>query len=283
MCVCVREHVRVRVHVRVEHVRVHVRVRRWSMRMCVCVCVHVRVHVHVRWRVRLRVRVLVRVCVCACARACACVRVCLLIAHHVVFACLCVCVWLRQAGHHDSELGGAASSSGPSAPLAALGVSAGGPDPSAEDQQAGKGIGKGSRDAWHAWQSFDVHADDGTYQGCIKHGSKDGILSAHCLYTSPGHDCNDHGLCRVNRTCGEAKNKQGGQGRPLGFLVAWLRSAIHYACRGDHYDMRKYITLQERQDARQWVESSAIMAIPRSKERHPRAGEGLEPVNINQN
>jgi hypothetical protein len=144
----------------------------------------------------------------------------------------------------------------------------------------GKGGGKGKHKG-PVWPSWDIIDSDGTFLGCIKYGVKDGILSAHCLYTEPGaNDCR-HGLCRANRTvkgCGDDGGSRPWQGRPVGFLVAWLRHSRDMLChsRGIHKGCLNTITEDERESARTLVEYSPRFSAILNFERDLRPGEPRE-------
>ena len=56
--------------------------------------------------------------------------------------------------------------------------------------------------------------------GQLRYDTRLHILSAHCR-------CDNHGTCRLNRSCRVGRREA--QGRPLGFLLAWLK-----ACRAEH-------------------------------------------------
>ncbi len=145
----------------------------------------------------------------------------------------------------------------------------------------GKGRGKGRGRGGAPWPSFDVHSEEGaTKLGEIKWGAANSTLSAHCLWCNAalGEEVPSHGLCRLDRTTRPSLTRPA-QGRPLGFLVAWLRRAPFHETREAHFDDRLggVIDLAERQAARAWAEATPGMAEPLSKERDRRPGEGPEP------
>lgn len=50
------------------------------------------------------------------------------------------------------------------------------------------------------------------------------------------------------------------QGRPVGFLVAWLRAQARYTSRGEHFALPKdasALTFEARRAAREWLATSA--------------------------
>ena len=73
-----------------------------------------------------------------------------------------------------------------------------------------------------------------------------------------------------------------GQGRPLGFLIAWLRRAadIGYASRDEHYVARFDVTRAERESARAWAATRPEFAFFLAQERPPHPGEGDEPADF---
>lgn len=145
--------------------------------------------------------------------------------------------------------------------------------------RARTGKGKGARgEVWPAWP---VHDDDGTYLGCLKWGEQDQILCAHCLYREGEENTGPpmHGLCRANRTVKPTIGARQWQGRPIGFLIAWLRLARLHACRSkaDHVAMQRDISFEDRLVARHWAVSTPSMAEALMKERPQRDDEDIEP------
>lgn len=142
----------------------------------------------------------------------------------------------------------------------------------------GKGRGKGKRAQGPAWSSWNILDADGVHLGCIKWGESDQILCAHCEVKAPGQEFKQHGLCRVNRTV-KAHATKPWQGRPLGFLVAWLRKARLDTCddRASHKDHLSLLSLQERQVARTWLINSANFNALLDFERPRFPGEAEEP------
>lgn len=99
------------------------------------------------------------------------------------------------------------------------------------------------------------------------------VLVAVCDH--PGH-----GDCRRQKTLmpSEAKTNRGkGQGRPIGFLCAWLREQCDHDERTDH--IRFNPSYQQRLEARQWLMTNAAGAADFSEthERPLRDGEDSEP------
>ncbi len=87
--------------------------------------------------------------------------------------------------------------------------------------------------------------------GDLVYDARMNSFAAHCR--SPGH-----GLCRVNRTCNGSDTKQA-QGRPVGFLAAWLLVGDMYPDRASHLAAsRDEIRLcpDTRLRGREWVGTS---------------------------
>ena len=82
---------------------------------------------------------------------------------------------------------------------------------------------------------------------------------------------------RLTRTLLPGRRSQGYQGRPLGFLAAWLRQP----CRGDAQLHRQVvvvgISLSERREARSALEGQPDYLAFASHERPLREGEDAEP------
>jgi hypothetical protein len=141
-----------------------------------------------------------------------------------------------------------------------------------------RGYGKGAQGP--AWPVYPVTLDDGTAVGHLKWGERDQILSAHCEWRlRGGADEPCHGLCRLSRTV-RPNSKLLQQGRPVGFLVAWLRRAYEYPDREAHFAARQgaLISRAERLEARAWAERTPHMAWPLAVERPQRPGEEAEPL-----
>ncbi len=111
---------------------------------------------------------------------------------------------------------------------------------------------------------------------------KEGSIGCHCFCHKK------EGLCRTNRKLIGNEKRSPYQGRPLGFLVAWLRSCRELsrekhqklAKRGGQYDpeIAQWIPLERRQNARDWLESQPEMKFWLTLERGLRDGEPCEPV-----
>ena len=98
------------------------------------------------------------------------------------------------------------------------------------------------------------------------HGTN--ALQAHCKWPS-------HGDCRKQRTI--VPGRRAGQGRPLGYLTAWLLDAHKHETQNEH-NHRSVVTLEERQNAR-----ALLAGLPGSddlfeKERPRADGEPDEPI-----
>jgi hypothetical protein len=114
-------------------------------------------------------------------------------------------------------------------------------------------------------------------------------IDAHCNCASHAHKTNS---CRVNRKAtGSAKGKSPNalaQGRPLGFLIAWLASGMGKPNREAHHTMsnrhsctaddREALNLARRQASRVWANSQATLVDLLAKERGRRPDEPDEPV-----
>jgi len=89
--------------------------------------------------------------------------------------------------------------------------------------------------------------------------------------------CTAHG-CRLTRRCTASASKPA-QGRPLGYLTAWLLRGLLCDSRDEHMDaeQRRGIPHTERADARQWLALQPGGANLLRLERQPRDGEGPGP------
>ena len=106
------------------------------------------------------------------------------------------------------------------------------PEPVAErPARAPRGPRGGAARAPHLEFDVDVRGDG----LCVfKYDTQLNILAAHCRLPAHGRDC------RVNRTLEEGKTAAAAaRGRPLGFLVAWLRCAEQFATQQEHHDISK--------------------------------------------
>jgi hypothetical protein len=96
--------------------------------------------------------------------------------------------------------------------------------------------------------------------GSIRVNTHKKQFDAHCSClgqeTAPGIFNQDHRtaktpVCTLNRMAAK---------KPLGFLLAWLRLGPIYTSRADHLDISKFegfITISERRNAREWLETHA--------------------------
>lgn len=140
-----------------------------------------------------------------------------------------------------------------------------------------------------AYANYDVYADDGSVVGFIKWNSNAESLDAHCSAHRGGRL-----NCVINRTTtdGSVRNRTS-QGRPLGFLVAWLRCGGCFptgpASRVAHFDARRgkgafaHIgdgTSTARRAARAWLNSAPHMQTLLGCERARRPGEPDEPPDL---
>ena len=118
--------------------------------------------------------------------------------------------------------------------------------------------------------------------GTLVFNKNSGSLDAHCELHGP--------RCRVNRTLNESATRPA-QGRPLGFLLAWLfatEAGDVFACQREHFQSRlgklpwsHLYTFEVRAAARDWLEADPEWALwlDRSgcKERPMRGDEEREP------
>jgi hypothetical protein len=89
--------------------------------------------------------------------------------------------------------------------------------------------------------------------GMIKIDRKRGLLNAHCFCLGPPRHAKDHRTaktpeCRLNRNATKA---------PLGLHIAWLRIGHCFDSRKEHLDSLGIITRDEREEARQWLQSQS--------------------------
>jgi hypothetical protein len=172
---------------------------------------------------------------------------------------------------------------GPAAPAADIGIGVPGaalPPPVPLGGGHGKAKGKGKfGDAWTRVQVGDfgfIVYDDG--KRTIPH--RNPTLNAHCT-------C-EHGLCRVNRTCIRGVH-QAGRGRPLGFLICWLRAgkgatcanrAAHHSLSTRPMQLAEEISFAKRSAAREWASGIPEFAPFFAAERARFPGEGPEPADV---
>lgn len=108
-----------------------------------------------------------------------------------------------------------------------------------------------------------------------------GSLDAHCHLHRDSHL-----HCAVNRTV-RMSNPKVPRGRPLAFLLAWLRAGADYTTRDAHFaarlgrDEAEALCTHERRVAiRSEIEADPYWAEARSKERRPGPDEPLEPLRL---
>ena len=132
----------------------------------------------------------------------------------------------------------------------------------------------------NAWPSCEIVNAQGKVIGLIKYGEGTNTLSAHCLYQDETSDECCHGLCRMDRTANASRiAAKSHQGRPLGFLIAWLLRSHRHATRKDHFYDRE-IPHAERASARQWAKTQPAIEFFLDKERHVKRGEPEEPLAV---
>ena len=143
------------------------------------------------------------------------------------------------------------------------------------------------------YAKHDVFSDTGELVGHIVFNQNAMSLDAHC-HRHLGGRLN----CAVNRTV-DCKVDPGSnlhlqaRGRPLGFLVAWLRAASQFAPgpegRASHHALRLGRGADawiadgigaERQAARLWVDGEPLIEALRTVERALRDGEPLDSVGL---
>ena len=117
-----------------------------------------------------------------------------------------------------------------------------------------------------------------------------GRLDAHCGFE--GTHKNKINPCRLGRTCTEAPSRRGAQGRPLGFLLAWLNVAHKYGDDKRHKNGTKAaqmcvadydnLSFEVRNKWRMWLneQTSQEFVDLREKERDARIGESSEPAEL---
>ena len=167
------------------------------------------------------------------------------------------------------------------------------PQPNAAEDAPKTGAQGGARGVFAGpkYDHYDVYDDDGTYVGYILHNTNNGpkgSLDAHCACCA--------GDCSTSRTCsgwdddgvGAWTGLRSARGRPLGFLVAWLRLGRHFATREKHLEAMKNARQKSsplysgkgalRQRARDWVIATPSFRHLRvNAERLLRDNEEMEP------
>lgn len=186
-----------------------------------------------------------------------------------------------RGGDAPSTAGGAPIDTGapelpPRPPLAPPLAPAGLPEPERVVQ-----IDRGSS----LWLRFPIEGlgqivwDDGIASG------RNPSVAAHCNIRA-------HGLCRCNRTL-QAGKPGSSRGRPLGFLVSWLRAGAQHADRASHARLasrkefptlsdgeRDSLSLARRTEARGWMQHQPHLRDLLEAERPQWPGEGAEPLEL---
>ena len=104
--------------------------------------------------------------------------------------------------------------------------------------------------------------------GRIVYNAKKNDLIAECR--SPGHE-----KCRKHRTCKPGVREQ--QGRPIGFLAAWLKRRAGFHTHVTHLQVG-WISKEDRDAARAAFEAMGPDALALLQYERPlRPGEGREP------
>jgi hypothetical protein len=186
-------------------------------------------------------------------------------------------------GHDDVEVdppeGGGAMPVDPGVPPP--------PDP----HPAPKGPGKGG--GGKKYKRYSIWDGDGEECGYM-------IINANPNAMSFDAHCSRHrGDCSIGRTYqpydgeGAMTEQRSAKGRPLAFLVAWLRMGARYASHDGDEDREKHMAAKRgdtaetlclkdgrsplRNACRDYVERSGHLADLRALERQPRDGEAIEP------
>ena len=81
---------------------------------------------------------------------------------------------------------------------------------------------------------------DGQLVGTLHFNSRTRIMTAHCNFDG-------HGLCRKQRVC--TAGPKPGQGRPIGFLCAWLRDGCNWSSGHEHVHLSTKGLKHERRNA----------------------------------
>lgn len=130
-------------------------------------------------------------------------------------------------------------------------------------------------------QSWPVTDAAGVVIGKIVWNAAGSSLDGHCCH--PGHR-DSHLGCRVNRTVRPGPK---GKGRPLAFLMAWLRSADNHGGRDSHFQARlgrgehsEAVSFENRLAAREMILADPSWAAAAAFERAPAPGEGPEPSSL---
>ena len=128
------------------------------------------------------------------------------------------------------------------------------------------------------WERLEVWKDD-QFMGELVWNDAMTSLNAHC--PNAAHCTQGH--CHTDRSLTDGR--KAGQGRPLGFLLAWLFEHAACATKDLHQDLKKSLGqafgLQKRRDARDWARAQGGAYDELfGKERPRRDGEPDEPDSI---
>ncbi|CAK0804764.1 unnamed protein product [Prorocentrum cordatum] len=160
------------------------------------------------------------------------------------------------------------------------------PPPPAGPGRPGRGRGGGVPRYCH----YSVAGLDGNPIGYILFNENSNTFDAHC--SRHGKDCAVSKSCRAFEGDAAGSGKRLAQGRPLGFLVAWLRYGTSDLFgdgpehRKHHFDARlrrgPHALLMDgegplRRGSRAWVQSNPHFEPLRRAERKQRPGEAVEP------
>lgn len=164
------------------------------------------------------------------------------------------------------------------------------PNPQAEAEAAaegdaaqGKGARAGGTKRGAPLERYLMHSPDGRLLGQIVWNKGSESLDAHCF-------C-DHGKCHVDRTVRPSAVGRKHQGRPLGFLLAWLSAAPACRNRQEHQELKRGRGAQaarigfdarraERVRTEQDPAWSEFVARAGFAERPARADEDVEPAGL---
>ena len=90
--------------------------------------------------------------------------------------------------------------------------------------------------------------------------------------------CDCHADCSKSRTFKRSERGKRAQGRPLGFLAAWLKRGLEARCTSAFkHKWRSTVTRQQRRDARVVCQSCAGARVLLQEERPPRSDSEDEP------
>jgi hypothetical protein len=116
----------------------------------------------------------------------------------------------------------------------------------------------GSGDAAHRYEHFEVWGECGRLLGHLHFDPIGKKLNAHCK--NPEHSKGGQ-KCKLDRQL----TGNGTKGRPLGFLVAWLRNAYDEESKGTHDDLKPALKsisgLSFRRSSRQWLKEQPGFAF----------------------